>query len=315
MRMATVVFAALVAIGPLKLDCPAQTDKADTQAKHRPSAQPPTVVVNITAPNDESAAGKKREESQPKSIRITQMPPSDGWYKAYVIATMILVIVGSIGVYKAHETLRAIKLQAQIMQRQTEATEKAARAAVTSAGAAKASADALTRIERAWLMLCTIEPKGETFYYDFIEGASGKPVEAIIKLANYGRSPAWLVESNFRLVRSESRSVPLEYGIPTVLPNGEPIPPQHHGIPVAVRLEPLEPFSASLLTRDEAQQIEERKLFLYLYGFAKYKDIFFEETRIVREIYFCFVFQTYREPGLPLGRWEYTGPPEANRYT
>jgi len=77
-----------ITLGPFKLNCPAQTGKADPQTEHRPSPQSPPTVSNVTTPKDESPTGKKTEEGKPKPIRITEMPPDSTWYKTYVITTI-----------------------------------------------------------------------------------------------------------------------------------------------------------------------------------------------------------------------------------
>jgi hypothetical protein len=189
--------------------------------------------------------------------------------------------------------------------RQTHETKKAA-------DAAKKSADALVNIERPWMMLETIEPKP---LWPLIFNRT-KP-DIVVFFKNFGRTPAWIVESTFRFVLLEQTvlSLPLQYAETTRLPDGEPVPPGSRAVGIEVSLE-ISGESGRDLTDADIRAIEFGNSRLFLYGFVRYRDSFYEQTEEIRETFFCLRYWV-----TPLGtstapaRWIYYGPDGANKHT
>ena len=90
-----------------------------------------------------------------------------------MICTLALTVVGIVGICVAVKTLKAVKRQADIMERQTAATEIAA-------NAAKASADALINTESAWI-------DGEILKNENIV------TRCVLRITNHGRTTAHLI--------------------------------------------------------------------------------------------------------------------------
>jgi hypothetical protein len=161
-KILTIALLCLGAFGPLQFNCPAQTQQSYPQADHRPSSQSPVPLAKRAPPKDATATKGKTNENEAKPIRITQMPV-DPWYIAYVIVTIVLVAVGGLGVWKAHQTLSSIQHQAIQMRRQTIIAIRSARTAQKSS---EFSRLAVKSSERADILLesaKTIVYMGQTF--------------------------------------------------------------------------------------------------------------------------------------------------------
>jgi hypothetical protein len=100
---------------------------------------------------------------------------------------------------------------------------------------------------------------------------------------NFGRTPAWLIEASLNLTceSSSSRKFPEipEYRSAYILPNSELVPPEHMATPRGLELRQL--------TDEEIQGIKVGKQILLVYGFIRYRDVFFEQIGKLRETYFC----------------------------
>jgi hypothetical protein len=228
-----------------------------------------------------------QEQSARAKFKIDPLPMTVlNWFtsnRIIALATIVYAVV----------TIRmffAIRSQAKAAHRQADIAEKAA-------NAAKLSADSLINVERAWVMLnLSLKPD---------ELRNRPKVPRIVGLMkNFGKSPAWITESSICFERCSPEYVieRLKYATASKMPNGEPVPP---GDVYKFREVELEP-SASLPHSD-----------FLLFGYIKYKDIFFDKTKEIRETYFCLRYRitdveymTDRE-----GRWFYDGPAEANRHS
>jgi hypothetical protein len=124
---------------------------------------------------------------------------------------------------------------------------------------------------------------------------------------NFGRTPVWLVEASTKLTcepRKPGEFPPtLKYDPPFVLPNSELVPPEH----TASRGLELRP-----LTYQEIEQIKIGKQLLFVYGFIKYRDAFFDQTKILRETWFC---KRYMFLGPADEHWVDFGPKGASHNT
>lgn len=239
----------LVAIGPHKLNFPAQAQKAKSQAEQRPSPQPPI---------DANSTEKMTNEDQP-----TKMPPSDPWYRAYVIATIILVVVGSCGVYKAHQTLKAIEQQSK----------------------------ALVAQNRAWVILTEIETPHnmQKVKHGWIRFGFG--FNWTIK--NSGNSPAFITRVGARWHPVKSlNDLPLE---PNIEIDGLVLPTAHYPYRLSIppngeidRYTMAMPQDRQPATQEEYKEIREGESFWVAYGVIEYFTAFDSEK--IRETRFCYTW-------------------------
>jgi hypothetical protein len=214
-----------IAIWPLQLNPGHENDKADTQQSNK-NAKPLVASESKGSKPEEPKAPPDIETRQgdPKPIRITGIPSPDTWYKAYVCATMAMVlttialaIIGFCGIRTANRSLKAVRYQGRTMQFQLRAMERqidvmkdqtaAARvtadAAKASAEAAQLNAQAFISSERPWIIveLETLAHKDKMGDFRGEDGEiidkggamAGKHVEFRLHVKNVGRTPAHVI--------------------------------------------------------------------------------------------------------------------------
>jgi hypothetical protein len=212
------------------------------------------------------------------------------WQRAFApeyLSNWALVLVGIGAIGAAWWTLATIR-------RQTAATE-------TAANAAKLNAQAVIDAERAWILLEGHNADRHNFHRDGID--------IFLTFHNYGKTPAQIVEVSLRFVKvsDEEYKLPLQYAAPVSYSYGVPIPPAK---PFPTIKRPLELSEQLVLKPDIAGH-------LIFYGFIRYRDVFYDSLKALRETYVRMRFeQTPSDLVLNLpGQWVYDGPPEANRCT
>jgi hypothetical protein len=155
-------------------------------------------------------------------------------------------------------------------------TKRSADAATTAANAAKQSADALTLIERPWLLAA----EAGTLDDWSLTRQNKRIFFGYVKLKNYGKSPAWLtgLGGSFDILKSTADlpSTPI-YREHEVL--------QDRGV-VLVPLGTEDTWRTLKLPQPEDQLVpvpigQNQEHVLCFYGYIKYKDIFgrIHETR------------------------------------
>ncbi len=283
---------ALFTLWPLQFNCSAQTRKSYPQADHGPSSQAAISITNQASPKDEADTENIGYKGNEKSVRITQMP-IDNWYRAYVIATIIIVGVGGFGVYKAHQTLKAIELQGLVMERQTVATEIAA-------NAAKASAEVILQRERSWIFIKEITA---------LTG-SGSARSCAITFENFGNTPATIVSQTawFAISRWDGQE--------DFWTSNYHISKEWDG--TETMRETVIPSSEHILhlTDKTPQDIESEnsEYSVELCGFIAYRDVFdFGKSTAPHETLFCMQYGKEANPNGKL--WEKSGTPRDNRET
>jgi len=231
--------------------------------------------------------------------------------KAYETPWYDWILLGISGFYTFFACMQwwAIRAQGRYMRRGLSISIRAARAARRSAEAANLNASALMNIERAWIMIGSMSPSPTAF------DLTVDPVLMEIRFKNYGRTPAWIVESALILKRSEHSSISgiseSAYGS-TARPLVEkPISPGEISDVFKVPLDSTNPFSDDIgkLSDVEIKQLNSGDLHLYLFGYIRYRHAFSIATGDIPEFRFCFQYLAY------LKKWIYAGPPEANRST
>lgn len=185
-------------------------------------------------------------------------------------ASMVLMLLGYVGIVLAISTLKKI-------ERQTRAVETAAEAARTSADAALMQAQATRRAERPWVMV-TVEP------------APGRENSFVVVAVNRGRSPAQIETAREQaILAADDKSLPATLQFPNeaqkqrsepafLLP-GESIELKRFGREDVKEL----CGSEELLKRVEAW--EEK---IYIYGNVVYRDLAAVEGEPDYETGWCF---------------------------
>jgi hypothetical protein len=179
-------------------------------ANNQGPATTPTVANPATTEKDQNTSNEPTKANaqetivirEPITVSVGSMPHKDWWDRAYVIFTGMLVIIGGGGVLAALRTLRAIKRQGDLMERQTVTAEKAAESAKQSA---ESDERAVRLTERADVLL---EAAGLNSPSGQIDG------QAMVKLVfkNFGRTRANNVVLNVDLL------VPGVSPVPTDMP-------------------------------------------------------------------------------------------------
>jgi hypothetical protein len=177
-----------------------------------------------------------------------------------------LVIIGSLGIRSANETLKAIELQVVEMRAQTKVNEKVAEVA-------RINAEAVVNSERALILVSHNAPAGsDTWNFKF-------------KATNYGRSPAeilWIFFEPIPFDRDDSLPEWPIYERPEqpMLMHREWVPPQGaFRLAITIRRQ-----SRIWPLTDFGRKLQSGKKKLWLYGVVRYRDKVSSE---VHETRFC----------------------------
>jgi hypothetical protein len=199
------------------------------QAKRNQAPSLPASAIPDTAPSqkDENSSSEIKTTNDQKPIRVAELPPvsiTSGWRdNVGLIFSFILVVVTAIQACFLYRTLKFLRIQSAVMQRQTMhiarqalsmrrqtthlrnsviQARKGARAAKVSADAAKVSADALINSERARIVaefIQTAVKYGNEWHriesygpvaMSHAEVLAGKHLSYQLKITNIGRTPA-----------------------------------------------------------------------------------------------------------------------------
>jgi hypothetical protein len=197
-----------------------------------------------------------------------------------LLFTLALVIIGSLGIRSANETLRTIELQVVEMRAQTGVSQKMAEAA-------RVNAEALINSERSLILVSHNAPLGsDTWDFKF-------------KATNYGRSPAeirWIFFEATPLDRDDTLGEwPSYVGTEDrMFMHREWVPPQG-SIPVG-------DYSTQAITSMAGgglwQELQSGRKKLWLYGVIRYRDKVSSE---VHETRFCYWKSPAQYVGLLMG--------------
>ena len=185
-----------------------------------------------------------------------ELPFYEQWDFWVSIGTMLLAGVTA---WLAIETRRIRRGSDEAMADMRKYASDSAAAATTSAKAAEQSADAAKSLveigNRAWVALKQIET--------IVRSTNGLPIRFATTLENGGRSPALELRFAQWSKIAESLPNPPDYQGFNPMPKGSIGPGLQGQIPNDVAYTPA----------DEAAVFDGRKK-LYVYGFARYKDVF-----------------------------------------
>lgn len=227
-----------------------------------------------------------------------------------------LILVAIAGIIVAGMTLAAIKDQAKAMRESVELLGNQTLANIDAANAAKTSAEALINIERAWIIVEDL-PSPDNFWNRIramSQGGFRSKISVSIKFLNYGHTPGWLVESAFDLLVSgtKDQELPLEHSDPRKLDHAEATPQGGRGI--YIHDIPMRP--QNYLSAQDMKRIEQGELFVYLYGYLKYRDVFKAQITALRETHLCYRLTFVERPNnTPDAYWGLCGPKGANEAT
>lgn len=246
-------------------------------------------VVNTLAANegkDRANGQQQKAEEQPKILGLNRAE--------FVQSTLALVLVVITAVYAGITCgmLKQIKTQAHFMKKQLTEMGKQTSTALSAAHTAESHYRTTRNAERPWILVEKIKLN---------KFGHGEELIAYVSIKNYGRTPAFMTEHRFVFHRMKSvPSPPLQYSPFPFEFQQEILVPSGIGR-AAVR------FHEERLTFNQFEAVRDRKEFLYVFGFIKYRDGTGPadyETRF---------FQVYDLPVIE--GWEFmpTGPIEYNQ--
>jgi len=302
-------------------------DKNGTKAQaHRneaaPAPAPVAAPINTsdTAPQPERKSNPAAPSNAEEPIRVRELPPvtvnTDGWTKAYVILTGLLVAIGTIGVIFAVRTLRAIQPQSGIMQGQLktmgeqvkemrssgqqtkELIEQAGRQVeqlTIAADAASKSADAAIRnaeaAKQAVAIVISKERARVSIIANFPPSLSLTREQMVrYKLHFSGPTTAFVLEARAGTCISESDKPPTSISM-FDLPFRREVSPT---------VTPQWDTSAILFPRLEQESdlraVIEGEKFIHFWCFIKYRDVFYDVFHEGRETRFRRVWKFADSP-------------------
>ena len=252
---------------------PAATSPGATPASPGLTAQPshapkPASPEPSPAPDDSAAPGGQ----QPQIIVNPPAPAPAQWEwhdRVAWGAGIVLAVLGYAGIMLALRTLKSI-------DRHLESGSATAEAAVGSASAALALAQAIANSERPWIVV-TVEP--------FLTVENSFKVMA----SNRGRSPARIVSSIDSVqVAVDETSLPKVPEFETVAPADEPepivlLPGEATGIWALNR----DDLPAICKTPEVLTRVERWQDTLFLYGRIKYMELGTLGENNIRETFWC----------------------------
>ena len=314
--MKWILLTALLAVPQTASPIPAQA----TVRPARQNAESNSTTYTATAPPAKSAAktdispqGQNRSSNVTPGttqapVRVSECPPGtvtkDWTDRAYWIFSLLLVVVGALQALFLYFTLRAIRRQADQMERQTERLEEsiavgrnAAAAAQSSADAANANIELIVNKERARIFV-EVDP---------LELSNQVMLSHAVKykVIFHGPTFAFIEDASAERVSTTDSRVP-------------PNPPSLGGINIPKVIPPGFPAQTCnalffrILDQFEIDQINHQRTFVHFRGFIRYKDFMERE----RETTFCYTWRPRAPfPAIGMERWDKSGPVEANRET
>lgn len=229
--------------------------KNEGSAKQQPTAQSLTTVNNPVKPQSAKGDGTQQaKENTDHTVAISKLPPvsiTRSWPDwGLWVFNGLLVLVGAFQVGLLLGTLRAIKRQADNMDRQLEL---------------------IVSKERARLLV-KFKPaesyKGDEYYYRFetmpVTGIGDETI--YMEVTQHGPTDALNVFAHGEVIFSESKTPPPTMGtqndfFPTLIEGGDRTP-----VPLHVDIE----FAGE----DQVDAIRNETLFAHLFGVITYDDIF-----------------------------------------
>jgi hypothetical protein len=278
-----------------------RTDNHESQ-KQEPDGSSKTEIGPSAAPT--SGLAQPAVQTQPKeksNNRDCLQRIADYLKKAFspeFLSDWFLVLTGMLGVGFAWRTL-------DTLIEQTRATKIAA-------DAGKASADALIRGDRAWLLIDDVKPPFIVPVNNQSDPTRPRASHCLYYFKNVGKTPAKLTAWKNDLYIGNSADDPpasatSSYDLGSVVFNPGMIPQggEKQISPEDARLD------TGFITPQELTEINTQNKFLWLCGILTYEDVFDERVR--HETRFCYLYETRIGAAPP--PWRLAGPSEYNTAT
>lgn len=291
----------------------ASKQKTDS-GKTKPGAAAPLPTPLDAADQNATNASGPRENDK---VEVTAVPPEitvkqvkDSFDRTILCCTIVLTIVGVVGMGVGVWTLLAIKDQAETLHEHSAELRKLAEAARENAGGAKENAEAarlnaqaLINAERPWLMVHIKEIPGENVAKTHFQ----------LYAFNYGSSPAHVIACNGPSVTwcdepDKELSVPPDYGVwewdTRFLAPKDSFPMRDAIEPWSERINFVTPRATQGIPTPGKSQ-------LVIYGLLEYRD---GVTDTIHRTAFCYRRKrdNFSEMG---GHLVPCGPPIYNEYT
>jgi hypothetical protein len=290
----------------------ADKQRADSGKTTRGPAPPTQSAPDAADKNATSAAGPRENDK----VEVTALPPEiaikqirDSIDCTILYCTIILTIVGVVGMSVGVWTLLAIKDQARTLHEHSEELWKLAEAAWKNAGAAEENAEAarlnaqaLINAERPWVMVQTEVLLGDN------------PAIAEFKLSafNYGKSPAHITACNGPKVEvvelSRTLPIPPEYGVWEW--DNRFLAPKD-SIPLRDAVKPWEAYKTALREVIANGGTMPKDSYVIVYGIIEYSD---GVSGQVYKTAYCYTLKRNKLSDMG-GTLIPIGPPEYNAYT
>jgi hypothetical protein len=280
------------------------------------SAPSPRKTANTSAGGSQQQSTQDQDESHSpsntnakKTIVIRESTPvrnvgTDWWYRAYVIFTGALVIVGAVGIRYAIKTLKAIERQSVSMRRQTTHlrhsvvyARRSARAAKKSADAANVSADIAARVSIPTLMIETFELR-KTGAASLAATLQCPRVNIVVR--NCGQTPAFPTSWGIIFTTEELPDVPVYTGQPGC---GVPLEKIIIKSGDTYTLPQLFFPRQQWIAVEDAQAITEQRKILVAYGYICYRDLFDNPLRRLKFCEIAINFVEGVEPNETVCQW------------
>jgi hypothetical protein len=258
--------------------------KNQTNGSQKPANSPPEIAGKKQPPTTDDHTNGQDNTNGEQPIKVSELPTVSvrgsefNWQG--LIANVLLFVVGGLQIWILLGTLKV--------------TGKAA-------DAAKLSAEAVLRGERAWLLMTkpglprmTPIPDSQDISYS-----------CFIEFKNYGKTPAKIIAINSEIQIGNSKESPDDFSIyssriqpvvPEMVPQGEPAPHMAD--------------STTSIRREQTAQLYKTRFF-WVCGVVRYEDIFRPEPW--HETRFCYLLED-RDNGLGVF-WYLAGPSEYNSAT
>jgi hypothetical protein len=293
---------------------PDQADKATGHNSHSQNKQPnPPVAI---PPKPEQGVELQTPSTEERNKTVYENKTETDWWARIsngliAFGTLALAVIGGIAACIAIRTLRSIERQAGYAKTAAEASEKSAKAAFLNA-------EAVIHAERPFLVI----PMGEEFFQIenpiLVSRNSGEYRRSCcaFKIKNFGKSLAKVVEERLALFHGTDESLPPDLTIfDRINPLIEDYPfPPNEIVPNEATFEP-----DGRITPQELTEITERKRFVWLCGYFRYKDTFDRPDAPEYETRYCYRWfynmEKTADKKIRVSFWKMAGPREYNRAT
>lgn len=302
--LATLAVFLAVATAPALLSAQAATHLPQPAHPSQP-AVPAAATATTAAPSQprSDCNGIPCEDQQPRVIVVPPSPAPVEWFlhdRIAWAASLVLVLLGYIGVMLAVSTLKKIERHTAAAEQTASAASVAATAAAETAQAALLHAQSIIHAERPWIVVTARPARGVESSFE-------------ISATNRGRSPATISSAHGQILFAAD-----EAHLP-VVPEFKPVESASRFVPIT--LLPGESATLKTFSREEVKgvcgsdekfrSIESWAEKIFLCGKVAYNDLIAPAGKEAHETNWCcwYIHGKQRSALVP------AGPPEYNAHT